>query len=133
MNCFTFSESLLSLRATIKFTYGDSLFSTKMPSLVGDKPILVANVVLIIAIVTSCKLRANSAASNFIISTPNGFAVISNSVALIPAPDLSEMIPCCSSNNNERPRLVGSFGTAILLPSLSSSTRLIDVEYAAIG
>lgn len=118
MNCFTCSESLLSLRATIKFTYGDSLSSTNIPSLVGDKPIFVANVVLIIASVTSCKLRANKAASNFIISTPNGFAVISNSVALIPTPALSAMIPCCSSSNNERPKLVGSFGIAILSPSL---------------
>ncbi|CSI79151.1 Uncharacterised protein [Vibrio cholerae] len=77
---------------------------------------------------TSSSERGSWAASNSRISSFFGFSTMSRTVANRPTSSRSLSRPCCCNSSSERPRLVGSFGTAMRAPSCSSSTDLICFE-----
>lgn len=57
-----------------------------------------------------------------------GFSTMSSEVGSRPTPSFSLIRPTCCSSSRERPRLVGSLGTAICEPGCSSSSDLIFFE-----
>ena len=108
------SPRLCCLRVTIRLTYGESLSSTKMPSFAGVRHLAGVSGIVIMAraICASSRERGSCGASSSTIFRFFGFSVTSRTVGNKPTPSFSLIRPTFCSRSRERPRLVGSLGTA---------------------